>query len=220
MSTVTLRPDAAGEVAQLAPSGEASNYLCVDEEVTDEDVTLVYTFDADWKRDLYGLEDTESTEPVYCVGVYARCYAGSTPGQTSLKIIVKTGGIVYEGGEETLVWDWADYTRAWYTSPASGLGWTKEDLDALQIGVSLRQCRTTGTAASKLSACTQIYAEVEYTEERYSLSSLLYSRELTTTLQDRSLVVPLRNRSLVMTLSNRDLVVALPSRSLSVTIGD
>ncbi len=39
--TETLRPNATGNYTQMDPRGEASNYLTVDEEVADEDATLV-----------------------------------------------------------------------------------------------------------------------------------------------------------------------------------
>ncbi len=85
--------------------------------------------------------------------------AGNTPQQTNYKICVKTEGAVHESSEMTIPTGWATHSNTWTTNPEVGGAWTWAQVDALQIGVSMRASIETQIP----TYCTQVYVEVDYT---------------------------------------------------------
>ena len=174
-ATLTLRPNGAGDETNitLQTLSGTFHYDKVDEVVADENATMVYTSAIGWERDLYALPNHSSESgTIKSVKVYARCWAFGDPTQASLKIAVKTGGTVYAGEEQTITISWANYSTTWALNPGTGLPWTWAEIDALQAGVSLRQCRTTGIVGQKATYCTQVFVEVTYgVDYEYALSS-------------------------------------------------
>jgi hypothetical protein len=160
MATEILRPNAAGDetyILQQYPTSGA-HWDKVDEESADEDGTYVEGIDNVFRRDLYNLPAHSGSGTINFIKVYSRSRAGGTPTQASLKIPLKTGGSVYESSEITLTTSYINYSNPWNTNPKTGVAWTWDDIDALQIGVTLRQ--SSGLWGSK---CTQVYVEVDYT---------------------------------------------------------
>jgi hypothetical protein len=169
MATEILRPNAAGDEENIygaVGGGSGTHYTTVDEETPDESTTRVFDYRADWYRDLYNLDNhSAGSGTINFIKVYARCSAGTTPTQTSLKIAIKSGtgsgapDTVDESSEITVASSYADYSRQWGTNPATGSAWTWDEIDNLQAGIALRE--------SKLSYysthCTQVYVEVDYT---------------------------------------------------------
>ncbi len=97
------------------------------------------------------------------VTVYARCKgSGFYPFAGAAKIALKTHGVVYESNYINLGWDlvWRDYSNQWATNPFTGVKWTQEEINALQIGISLLGSWLSGYKAD--SYCTQLYAVVDY----------------------------------------------------------
>ena len=88
--------------------------------------------------------------------------ATSTPEQTSAYVHIKTNGVEYNGTEETVTTSYATYSYQWNTNPQTGSAWTWDEIDALQIGVGLRQATGAGAPAWRYTRCTQVYADVVF----------------------------------------------------------
>jgi hypothetical protein len=162
MSTEILRPSAAGDETNLSlyPDSGEQNWQDVGEAVADDDATFVWTNSVAYLRDLYNLPSSSELGIINSITVYARCKAAETPTQSSAKIAVKTGGTTYESAEQTLTNDWALYSNPWTKNPLTGVAWTWDDINALQIGVALRR-PIAGLGYG--SYCTQVYVEINYT---------------------------------------------------------
>jgi len=170
MATETLRPNAAGDetnIPSVVPSG-AEHWSTVDEETSDEDTSYVNPgFSTnDWYRDLYNLPAHTGSGDINSVTVYARARAGTAPTQTNLKIACKTNGVAYEGSELTIPASYANYSQQWATNPNTGGAWTWGEIDALQIGISMR--RSTSSYGTR---CTQVWVEIDYTPPTPKTSS-------------------------------------------------
>ena len=160
MATETLRPDAAGDETsisyQLPDSGE--HWEKVDEVTADEADTCVYNgYIVSYQRDLYNLPASSIPDgaTINFVKIYFRCFYYSVGGWA--KPSLKSDTTVTDGTEVSLTDTWTAYSQQWDTNPAGG-DWEKADIDALQIGVSLKAQTGSGVAM-----CTQVYVEVDYT---------------------------------------------------------
>ena len=158
-ATETLRPNAAGDETALSKNGSGgSNYDRVDEEVADDATTYVYTTSTIYKRDLYNLPaHSVGSGTINFIKIYFRVAASSFYGAFA-KPVQKSGSTVTEGTEvSTYLTSYTTYSEQWNTNPATGVAWTWDDIDALQIGVALHG---PGTYSAY---CTQVYVEVNYT---------------------------------------------------------
>ncbi len=163
MSTEILRPNADGDVIQLyntegPPPTQVDNWSYVDEEVADDIVTYVYTFSEPASYyDLYNLPaHSVGSDNVNKITVKARIY--NTGNDTYARICIKTGGTVYYSGNLTTAQNtWEDKSFEWALNPKTGLAWTWNDIDALQIGIE-------NIIVDDYIFCTQLYVEIDYTE--------------------------------------------------------
>lgn len=165
-NTETLRPNAVGDEHNIeAPvwSVENPHWELVDEVEHDGSATLVRSNEIDYERDLYNIADhSVGSGTINHIKVYARCDCMGEADQASVKIAIKTGGVAYESAEKTVIEDvWTLLFNQWDTNPNNAHAWTWEEIDALQIGVSLRTAHTSPAVVS--SRCTQVYVEVDYT---------------------------------------------------------
>ncbi len=164
-SEETLRPNAAGDECNItAEVGAAcpNHYQNIDEVTADDNTTYIYesTENDLYYRDLYNLPARSETAPISLVTVYARCRIYASGGtRASLKIACKTGGTVYEGDAETLTASYANYSKEWALNPKTGVAWTTADINALQIGVALRNAIAAPNVIASL--CTQIWVVVK-----------------------------------------------------------
>ncbi len=171
MATEILRPNAAGDETNLAPvpgTGE-ENWEDVDEEIPDDGATYVARYAPAWLRDLHNIPDhSQGNDTINHITVYARAQAaaGASVSQTSLKIAIKSGtgdgapDTVSEGDEETLTaGSWINFSHQWSTNPATGIAWSWDEIDKLQIGIALRKCSSSSPVGSSV---TQVYVEVDY----------------------------------------------------------
>ena len=158
--TEILRPNAAGDEARIAiqfpVSGE--HWDKVAEESSDGDSTYVATSTTEWEEDLYNIADSTGSGTIYYVRVYMEVRSEDTPTQSSVYAHIKTGGIEYNGTEEMVTTSYAVYSYQWDFNPQTLADWTWDEIDALQIGVGLRDA-----AKKDETLCTQVYAEVDYT---------------------------------------------------------
>ncbi len=161
----TFRPNTAGEETNLTPfpnTGE-NNWEDVADIIPDELATYVRSNSYNWIRDFYNIPNHSANGTITQIKVTARCFCNLSPTRTGLKIAIKTGGTPYEGDEETLInTAWTNFTKIWTNNPNTGIAWAWNDIDNLQIGVSLRYGRPENGITS-ISTCTQLYIEVSYT---------------------------------------------------------
>ncbi len=162
VETETLRPDAAGDetniASQLPDSG--AHWDKVADETPDGDSTYVYTSNSDWQEDLYNIADhSTGVSTINYVKVYMECRADASPTQTSIYAHIKTNEAEYNGSEETVTTSYATYSYQWDYNPQTEEAWTWDEIDALQIGVGLREPEPT---SEQNTNCTQVYVEVNY----------------------------------------------------------
>ena len=158
----TLRPSAAGDETDIndqgPPTGE--HWGKVNEETSDGDSTYVSTEWWDWQEDLYNIADHSlGSGTINYVKVYAvatREAHGGSP-QSSLYIHIKTNGVEYNGTQDTLTTSYLPYSYQWNTNPQTGNPWTWGEIDALQIGVGIREPKR-----NNYTRVTQVYTEVNY----------------------------------------------------------
>ena len=245
MSTVTLRPDGAGDDTNWTPNTGA-NYAAVDEVENDADTTYVAR-DGTEVDDLYAIATdaaltgaTISNVRVYASSKYVESGAGVLSTSPTLKLGVKSGGTEYWDAGDTITSSYADYYQDWATNPADSAAWEKADIDALQVGI--RSAQTSGTGSKKrVPYVTQVWVIVTYTAgATYTLTmgsgsysqtgqavSLLASRKLTIGQGSHTLtgqaVSLLAGRKLVVSNGSYSLtgqaVVLLASRIISIGYG-
>jgi len=156
----TLRPTAAGDETNISSQNPATgaHWDKVDETTSDDDSTYVYTSSSGWEEDLYNIADhSAGSGTITSVKVYMVCRADASPTQTSTYVHIKTGGTEYNGSQETVTTSYATYSYQWNTNPQTLDDWTWDEIDALQIGVGLRQ-----PTSGQETRCTQVYVEVSY----------------------------------------------------------
>lgn len=158
----TLRPDGAGDFTQLTPSA-GSNYDCVNEIITNNADYVYQTVQAvpKYEYDLYSIPITAIPHGnIAFVRVYTVMKHGS--GATGVgKATLKTHSTNYYGSEETLTTSYCSYYKTWINNPTTGLAWTRSEILALQIGVSLKA----GSAANTEAYCSQVYVVIGQGDE-------------------------------------------------------
>jgi len=163
-ATVTLRPDSAGDKAELTADPAVANYLNVDEEVADDGTTQnYYTSTGFNKEDLYNLEDTGASGVINSVKVYSRVYTaagGAGSAGSSGNTLIKVDGTEYDGDLVGGAWSWVTLSTTYTTNPDTSLAWTWDEIDSLQAGVHLEG----GGETANTGILTQVYVEVDYTE--------------------------------------------------------
>lgn len=163
MPTETLRPNAGGTNTNLNyydGSGHDpdpdQNYKQVNEEVADDDSTYVYRTGTA-KYDTYNIPDSAVGKgAINFVKVYFRAkkHVGEA-GQAAA--VVYTHSNPYKGDEETLPGSYRDFSYQWSTNPHTGEAWTWEEINDLEIGVTLKPSNAN-------LHCTQVYVEVDCEE--------------------------------------------------------
>jgi len=161
-STLILRPNGAGSETSITSQYPDSTYHWdkVDEESPDDNGTYVYQTTTSYLRDLYAIPNhTSESGTINSITVYFRVATGNEGYGYYAKPSIKsdstvTDGTSYSSSSAT----YATYSQTWTTNPADSQPWEWADIDALQIGVQIRQ-----TTAGKSARCTQVYVEVDYT---------------------------------------------------------
>ncbi|MBA7640078.1 hypothetical protein ES703_47743 [subsurface metagenome] len=173
MATLILRPNGDGSelsipwyynVDNYYESGANTNWPMVDEVTPDGQATSVGDIGGapqPHKRDLYVIPDhTTESGVINFVKVYIRVLDGvPTAKYRHYKPCLRTNGTTVDGDEITggLTDEWITYSQSWAVNPVTTDPWTWDEIDALEIGVSVEKA----TAGSPL--CTQVYVEVDYT---------------------------------------------------------
>ena len=133
--------------------GDIYNFQEVDDTDADDDATYVYPHQEDNADDSYNFQDhTTETGNINWVRVYIR---GKGDGCAVIPRFYD-GTTYYEFGYTFSLKSWWEtfYATAYITNPVTGLAWTWDDIDNLQVGF-----RSHGACGPKI---TQIYVEVDY----------------------------------------------------------
>ena len=169
MATETLRPNAAGDETAIPIQHPDSTYHWdkVDEVEADDDTTYVSSVDSEaWQRDLYNLPaHSVGSGTISKITIRLRIYYGNVFDYA--KACLKTGGTVYESGNLPTINDaWESVSWEQATNPKTGVAWTWDDIDALQVGATI-------FSEDGYVRVTQIYVEVEYASS-YSQHIMLW----------------------------------------------
>ena len=152
----TLRPNAAGDETAITTQSPAStaHWDKVDEAVADDFTTYLGSVTGSYQRDLYNLPASSGSGTINKITVFFRCYLSASYAKAS----IKAGSTVSDGAEKS-TFAWNTHSEEWALNPDDSEAWAWADIDALQIGVSLK-----GFPDDDNAYCTQVYVEVDYTE--------------------------------------------------------
>jgi hypothetical protein len=150
----TIRPDAAGSETSLTPSAGA-NWACVSDS---NDATYVSTNSSTYIRDLYSTGNhTAPSGIITNIGIYFRIMnsgTGTAYGVPQMYI----GGNNYNGSAQTSTTAWSTKNEVFDSNPATGNAWSWQDIDNLQVGISL-------AATANTTMCSEVWVVISYTRD-------------------------------------------------------
>jgi hypothetical protein len=163
MTTLTKRPSGDDSV-QLIPSVGSTNWNLVDEAIADDsdylesDTTL-------YRYDKYTFVDDKvipADATINFVKAYFRCDYVQILLTTTIRGYAKLwiGVNYYDSPYATLTTTWTTYDYTWAVSPATGVAWTKAEVDALKGGPLLYS----GNILRRIPRNSHFYLEVDFTE--------------------------------------------------------
>ncbi|MFH0941734.1 MAG: hypothetical protein V1823_01750 [Chloroflexota bacterium] len=138
MLWVIGRGDQARISDQWPESGE--HFDKVAESTPDDAATFVYTDSKNYQTDLYNLSDPDIADvAITDLTVSFRFSGGNQDIIGYASAVIKTGGSVYSGAEESQLGP-AFVTRSyhWPTNPRTGAAWTVPELNDLQAGARIK----------------------------------------------------------------------------------
>lgn len=158
----TFRPNAPGDITQLTPVGDTTNWECVDEIVRDNMTTRVEVLkDEGYRYDLYNLTNhTTEVGPISKIIVYMWVYISDSE-DGDADTVIKIGGNTYYDGKIPNNNEWVLLSTEYALNPATSLAWTWTDIDNLQAGIKLNP----PVDVPGYNSCTQVYVEVYHTEQ-------------------------------------------------------
>ena len=163
--TIPLRPNAAGDTTQLDRNTGSYNWQCVDEDPSDEGSTYVQgDSDDHYQTDTYKVADQSLSGTITNVRIYIRCEASSSHSSVSAETAIRLGsGTIAYGTTYDLSTSWTTYYEDYATKPSElgGGSWTWQNINDLQIGVSLRSQYSSFNWYR--ARCTQVWVEITYT---------------------------------------------------------
>ncbi len=165
MATLTLRPNGVGSETSIPDQypGASNHYLYVDEVIANDDGDYVLTTEGSETsyRDLYAFENhTTENGVINSVTIYYRIKGNINTGYG--KPSQKSGVTVTDGTEQSSG-SWATKHQHYTLNPATGAAYTWDEIDALQVGIVIRTWIDWGAELYVVTACTQVYIEVDYT---------------------------------------------------------
>ncbi|MFQ5452928.1 MAG: prepilin-type N-terminal cleavage/methylation domain-containing protein [Candidatus Zixiibacteriota bacterium] len=147
-SSEILRPMGVGSSTQLLDENCTGDWSCVDEVTSDGDGTFVKGAGGSWDNDTYATENSSvSSGTIDSVVVFIRAKFFRA------RTAIRTNGTLYEGNDIWLTNSYANYSTSYITNPNTSSAWTWTEIDALEIGVTLKES----------AFCTQVWVEVYYT---------------------------------------------------------
>lgn len=129
----TLLPDGAGNYSQWTPTGEASNYLTVDDTTPDDDSTYVSVSGTNLK-DTYTMDNLQTAVgTIY--GVQSNIYARKDDaGTLGIQPLFRISSTDYTISGENLSDSYNYLTKIREKSPATDTAWTITEVNSLEFG--------------------------------------------------------------------------------------
>jgi hypothetical protein len=163
-TTEYLIPNAAGSATELPTQyPETGEHWDKVGEITADDAgTYVSTLRSRrWEKDLYQLSDMTGGggdyDEISGITVYFRIAAGGDCGVRAMAEI-RTNGWNFSGDTETTYGTgFTTFSQQWTNNPATGQPWTRDEINALEAGVTMR-----GAGRNNPALCTQVYVAVNY----------------------------------------------------------
>lgn len=169
MSTVTYQPNAAGSYTQMPYTDPADSvhYEMVNDS---SNAALVGNQSSIYRTDTYAFANPSQTGTINKITVYARMwnncgYEAYVYGRVA---IFTSGQTLKYGNVVTMdtATSYYDTSKEWSTNPWSLAGWTWDDLNALEIGVSLK-----GYNGVVGAECPYVYLVIDYTANKVACCS-------------------------------------------------
>ena len=157
--TLILRPNAVGSNIFCDAFGDANNWKCVDDIISDGGTTYTYTNEYMFERDSHNIPDLSSYPNfIQKVTIYLRLWATGDNNdlyKMYLYDTVTTNWLDSSVGGYRLSSDetWHDVSHDFTTSPNGGV-WTGADIDNLEIGYKLK------SPFNGEMRCTQVYVVI------------------------------------------------------------
>jgi hypothetical protein len=131
----SLWPSGAGDQNDLEPAGT----LNWDRVNTEDETQYVSYAWANWYGDLYvkPVVNLNHGAAISKLTVYWRGYCTSGGSGKKGKLMIKSGGTIYYGADQSLSTTKTTYSTEWATDPATGVAWTEAGLNAAQVGIAL-----------------------------------------------------------------------------------
>ena len=136
---IALVPDGVGDASELTPSSGSVNYLMVD--ATPYNTTDYVESSTPDAKDLYNLASSGLVSGSHIISrVFAEVIAlDTTTGSGAIATVFQSGSSVVEETSQNLSTAYGSYKGTDnYLNPATGLAWTVDELDALQVGVVVK----------------------------------------------------------------------------------
>ncbi|MFB0561197.1 MAG: hypothetical protein ACETWM_08275 [Candidatus Lokiarchaeia archaeon] len=145
------------------------NWECTNS--SDVDNSYVYYNNTDWKQDLYNITDPDPTGSGKInwirVGISVKTVRSSPSQKGDTKILVLIGSTLFEYPGYNIPTSYENRSVLFEKSPDTDGSWTWNELENLQVGVSLK-LRVTPQSGDMIS-CTFVWVEVNYTIPNYEL---------------------------------------------------
>lgn len=135
----TVFPSAAGNYSQWTPSGEASNYLCVDETVPNDDTDYVTT-NISGEIDTYNFGNLVdySGETIHAVALNT-CKKKDDVGFISSYPVIRIGASDYSGELMNTYESYHYQQEVWETNPDDSQAWEGEDVNSGEFGIKMQE---------------------------------------------------------------------------------
>jgi hypothetical protein len=132
---VVLSPNGYGSSTQWSPVGSAVNWDCVNDPISDDDLTFVAS-GTPGHRDLYSLEELPVSGQVLAVQIAIKARKDDA-GTRTIRVVEKQGSNTRLGPEMALGTSWAGYITPIATTAPDGMPWDISKINSLEVGVEV-----------------------------------------------------------------------------------
>ena len=180
---LTLRPNATGDETNIEADTGGNHWDIVSDE---NDATVVQTTSTSDQRDLYNIPNhTTEIGTINSITFYFRIKTTNGGETVTGTPAFKIGGTVYNGTPQTQpASDWATKNQVYNTSPATSVAWTWAEIDAMQIGLSLKH-----STSAEWAQCSDIWIFIDYNDPTFTsvTATGVASGEITVTTEANGL---------------------------------
>lgn len=134
MATITLRPNAAGDLTELTPYPSGPNYNNVNDAVPNDGTYNYQSSLTVKKTDLYNIDALGvGASSISQIEIFVRSKCDASNDGINIKL--KTGGTEYPSSHFNIGTSWEVNSWVRATNPKTSLAWTVSDINSLQIGI-------------------------------------------------------------------------------------